>query len=712
MPPFDRDAALKSAEKSLRLGKIDAAIAEYVKIVEAQPRDWNSANALGDLYMRAKQVDKGIAQYTRIAEHLAGEGFLPKAAAIYKKILKFKPDDEPSLLKSGDIAARQGLLADAKAAFRSVAERRRKAGDTKGAAEISIRIGTLDPEDLESRLGAARAAVEIGDSATALHEFREVGSAYDKQGNIAAALNAFESAYTLDSKDAKVRTRLLDGYLDVGELDKARLVAVGGGELKRIVKALEQAGRTDDVLEVLAEIVQINPKDVHVRADLAIAYFARQQYDKAREFLTPETAGKKAPLWLTLAEIELVSGRAAEGRAAVIQALTVDSGARDAAIALGSRLTERSPEAGYPCLDAVAEVALRDSDYSGAAAALNEFVSRVPHNVVALMRMVEVCVDGGLESSMQQAQAQLADAYLQDGRALEARIISEDLVAREPWNNENIDRFRRALTMLGEADPDSIIADRLSGDSPFLATDTLDLNEGVFFEDAAAAEPKPAGAPSAATPPAPLSASAPKGKPAPAPAPTAPSVLQEPIVLDDEELIELSIDEEVLAPIGGSPEPAPSRPAPGAKADEQLNDVFTQMRDEAAAGSDDEVAAEQYGLALTYRELGMLDDAIQALEVAASSPRQRFEAAAQLAEVHMERHEVEKAITWYERAAESPAPNATEGRNLLYSFAETLEKAGQHARALAVFVELEAEAGGYRDVAYRILRLSKLQAKG
>jgi tetratricopeptide (TPR) repeat protein len=717
MAPFDRDAALKSAEKSLRLGKIDAAIAEYVKIVEAQPRDWNSANALGDLYMRAKQVDNGIAQYTRIAEHLTGEGFYPKAAAVYKKILKFKPDDEPSLLKSGEIAARQGLLADAKVAFRSVAERRRKAGDNKGAAEISIRIGTLDPEDLEARLGAARAAIEIGDSATALHEFREVGSAYDKQGNTAAALDAFESAYTLDSKDAKVRTRLLDGYLDVGELDKARLVAVGGGELKRIVKALEQAGRTDDVLEVLAEIVQINPKDVQVRADLAIAYFARQQYDKAREFLTPETAGKKAPLWLTLAEIELVSGRPDEGRAAVIQALTVDSKARDAAIALGSRLTERSPEAGYPCLDAVAEVALRDSDYSGAAAALNEFVTRVPSHVVALMRMVEVCVDGGLESSMQRAQAQLADAYLQDGRALEARIISEDLVAREPWNTENIDRFRRALTMLGESDPDSIIADRLSGDSPFLASDTLDLNEGVFFEDAPAAQPKSAATPSAAAPPpappAPPAPSAPaKAKPAPAPAPPAPSVLHEPIVLDDEELIELAIDEEVLAPVSGPPEPAPPRPAPAAKADEQLDDVFAQMRQEAAVGSEDEVAAEQYGLALTYRELGMLDDAIQALEVAASSPRQRFEAAAQLAEVHLERHDVDKAISWYERAAESPAPNATEGRNLLYSFAETLEKAGQHARALAVFVELEAEAGGYRDVAYRILRLSKLQAKG
>ena len=47
----------------------------------------------------------------------------------------------------------------------------------------------------------------------------------------------------------------------------------------------------------------------------------------------------------------------------------------------------------------------------------------------------------------------------------------------------------------------------------------------------------------------------------------------------------------------------------------------------------------------------------------------------------------------------------------MYDLANTLEKAGELSRALAVFVELEAESGNYRDVAYRILRLSKLQAK-
>ena len=77
------------------------------------------------------------------------------------------------------------------------------------------------------------------------------------------------------------------------------------------------------------------------------------------------------------------------------------------------------------------------------------------------MRLVEICVDGGLEATMHSAQAQLADAYLTVGAGIEARVIAEDLVAREPWDRANIERFRRALTLLGETDIDAIIAERL-----------------------------------------------------------------------------------------------------------------------------------------------------------------------------------------------------------------------------------------------------------
>jgi len=679
VPPFDSKAALKNAEKAIKQGRVDLAIAEYVKVVESQPRDWNSANALGDLYVRAKQIEKGVQQYIRIADHLAEEGFYPKAAALYKKILKIKPDDEYSMLQSGDMAAKLGTLADAKQFFNQVAERRAKRGDKKGATEIAIRLGTLDPEDFEARMRAAKLAQDSGDTTTALREFKDVAGKLEKKERYADALIPLKSAYDLDKSDDKLRARLFTAYLGDDPM-AARPFAKSADELKDVADALSKAGKADAALEVFAQLAEADPTNIEIKAQLALAYVSRGDLAKAKSFLSPETAGANPALWMTIAEIELRGNRLAEGKTAVLQAMRLDSSQAQAAVVLGCKLAEVNADAGYQPIEAVADAALAANDFAAAAVALHEFTTRVPSHLIALMRLVEICVDGGLESTMYEAQAQLAEAYLASGRALEARIISEDLVAREPWNKANLDRFRRALVMLGEGDPDAIIADRLSGESPFLATEKMDLNEGF---DAA--------------PPA--SARAASG--------------------------ELRRDHAV-AGVAGEGGPKVEKEKEKEKASEQpakplplvpppprsLDQVFRGIRDDSNRQSSEEAAAEAYRLALTYHEMDMTDDAIKALEAATRSPRQRFDAASMLGRLYLERKDTEHAIQWLERAAEAPAPTPDAGRALLYDLAKVLESAGEHSRALAVFVELEAESGGYRDVAGQIERLSKAQARG
>ena len=110
----NRDATLKKAETLLRQGKLAGAIGEYVRLIEESPKDWNSINALGDLYVRAGDVDRAVTQFTAVADHLYDEGFFPKASALYKKALKTKSNHEHSLARLLDIARLQGLTAEAK----------------------------------------------------------------------------------------------------------------------------------------------------------------------------------------------------------------------------------------------------------------------------------------------------------------------------------------------------------------------------------------------------------------------------------------------------------------------------------------------------------------------------------------------------------------------------------------------------------------------
>ena len=110
--------------------------------------------------------------------------------------------------------------------------------------------------------------------------------------------------------------------------------------------------------------------------------------------------------------------------------------------------------------------------------------------------------------------------------------------------------------------------------------------------------------------------------------------------------------------------------------------------------------------------MGMLDDAVSSLKTAVKSPVHRFEAASMLGRLHMRRGETPQAIEWLEHAAEEPAPTPQDGRALLYDLGILLDQAGETARALAVFLELQADAGDYRDVPARIDRLARVQSGG
>ena len=693
--PFDREGTLRKAEKLLRQGKLDLAIAEYRAVIDDQPSDWNTANTLGDLYFRAGQLDKAIAQYNDIAAHLANEGFFPKAVALYKKILKIKPDEERAMWHLGNISARQGLLVDARANFAALAERRRKRGDTRGEAEVRIRLGDLDGADLETRLAGARARVELGDPSAAVERLKQYAADLQEKGKDADALRMLTEAAQVDPEDMSLRQLLVQAYVARGDFNAACQFATSADELRYLASELFRLGRDDEGLNVLASAADADPADMSIRVELVKRLVARGDMAGARTLLTPEVAGNDAELLWLLAEMELRDGRIPEGTALLQKMLADDPSRRDALVILGCSVAEVNPDAGYECIEVAAKTAIAADEWGSAAAALNEFVNRVPNHIPALMRLVEICVDGGLEATMHSAQAQLADAYLTVGAGVEARVIAEDLVAREPWDRANIERFRGALTLLGETDIDAIIADRLSGQSPFTSTDFL------WPADPGGAEMAPmpvasAPPPTVVAPPTPPErapepiADVPAHQQAPPPVATPPKKQSHEVDLSD-----------VLHDLRKGQIPAA---VPG-KSPQAIEQVLKGMREEAAHDTSPETAEQHFKLAATYVDMGMQDEAMKALEVAARSPRHRFRAGAMLAKAYLDAGDPVHAIEWYERAVEAPAPTPMAQHALLYELASVLEAHGESARALAVLLELQADAGEYRDVSSRLEQL-------
>lgn len=679
--PIDRDEALKKAEKLLRQGKLDGAIAEYLRVIEEQPRDWNTRNALGDLYVRAGQSEKAAAQYQAIAEHLLHEGFYPRAAALFKKILKIKPDDEAVQLSLGEISAKQGLLADAKGYFTSVASKRRTRGDRAGSDEIVVRLGSLDPSDFDARLMAAKTLAQNGEAIAAAMQFRSM-------------------------------------HAD-----------------------LLEKGRAQEALGALREAVRYNHDDVEGRAELAKAAVAAGDLETAKIYLDRAIAGDDPALLMALMEIELRSGNLEPARELLKELLHSDIELRTRIVEFAWALAPSSAEAAFVCIDVTVEAELAAGNYMDAAAILQEFATRVPGQIASLLKLVEICVDGGLEAIMYETQAQLADAYLEAGQGAEARVIAEDLVAREPWEHAHIERFRRALVMLNVADPDMVIADRLSGQGPFVATDPFMAPESFGEPEPPLLRPRAPGEP-VSEPPVPPVEESPAPEPAVEELPPAPVEPPKPPAraAKPPKAPERGAEPDIpLRPraAAATPPPSPAAKAHGkgagvdidltnvleqlqgmtaaskpAAPPQNLEAVFEDVRAEVSKQGGAKEAAEHLALARTYIDMGMQDEAIAALRTAARAPSHRFEAASLLGRMYLKRNDVPHAIEWLERAAEAPAPGETEARDLLYDLGCILETAGETARALAVFLELQADAGEYRDVAVRVDRLSRVETGG
>jgi len=55
--PFDREGTLRKAEKLLRQGELDLAIAEDRALIDDRPAHWNIASTLREISQRLDQLD-------------------------------------------------------------------------------------------------------------------------------------------------------------------------------------------------------------------------------------------------------------------------------------------------------------------------------------------------------------------------------------------------------------------------------------------------------------------------------------------------------------------------------------------------------------------------------------------------------------------------------------------------------------------------------
>jgi len=198
--PEDKKTIVKMAHIYAQEGRWDKAIAEYKKLIDIDPEDFNSYAMLGDVYVKKGEVQPAFDAYLSCSEAYIRLGQIEKASLAQGKMARLNPDAlNPESRKKQDTFKKQ-LEGD----------RILDSGDSDKAVAAYQAVLAMDPDrfDLYQKLGDL--FLRKGDIAAACAKYKEIGDIYLKNRLIKKAAPLFQKIVELEPDNLDAHAALAD----------------------------------------------------------------------------------------------------------------------------------------------------------------------------------------------------------------------------------------------------------------------------------------------------------------------------------------------------------------------------------------------------------------------------------------------------------------------------------------------------------------------
>jgi tetratricopeptide (TPR) repeat protein len=385
---FNKQKVLSAAEKYVQQGKLQNAIAEYEKILKADPKDLTVMNTVGDLYARNGEVEKATECFKSVGDAYAAQGFTVKGIAMYKKIGKLKPSLE-SVLKLAELYTQQGLFNDARAQYLQVAEEFLRAGELEQSVRIFQKILEMDPENVAMRVRLAEVYIRLGKKNDAWQIFSAAAETLRNRGSRSGAEEILQRMLTLDPGNSYAL-------------------------LLRARNALESG----DAASAIPLFQKVNDLDNHP--------------DGLRDLL----------------KAYLQTGRVAEAGGLAGKLLSQHNDVDSMFSYLESLTQNGGQEEALEIIDEHADRLLA-ANSAKVLEVLRSTIGPVSSSPAALEKLVELFKKAGDQSHLAEVDELLAHAYVQSGELPKARDLYQLLAEQEPQNSMHMQNYQQVVGMMG-----------------------------------------------------------------------------------------------------------------------------------------------------------------------------------------------------------------------------------------------------------------------
>jgi tetratricopeptide (TPR) repeat protein len=147
---------------------------EFLAMSAKDPTDMRLKLKVGELYFKKKHIRNGIAWFREVAEHYTETGFLLKAIAIYKNILKFSPGSVEFNEKLGELYAKMGMRGDASQQYQIVVHYYLTHGKGADAVRACQKLVEAEPNEPRHRLRLAEIYFNQGMQDESLREYEKL----------------------------------------------------------------------------------------------------------------------------------------------------------------------------------------------------------------------------------------------------------------------------------------------------------------------------------------------------------------------------------------------------------------------------------------------------------------------------------------------------------------------------------------------------------
>ncbi len=173
---------LRAAEKFALQGRFEQAIAQYLKVLESAPDDPSVLSIVGDLYTRLGKNKQAVHYYTQVAEHYRSFNYLPKAIAVYRKVVQLEPNNFDLALMLANLCDEEGQKSDALRQYQDLAQKYSAAGNTELAVNMLQRCIRLDPLNPHSLAQMGKILSESGSHSQAETYLLDAAEAFLQRG--------------------------------------------------------------------------------------------------------------------------------------------------------------------------------------------------------------------------------------------------------------------------------------------------------------------------------------------------------------------------------------------------------------------------------------------------------------------------------------------------------------------------------------------------